>query len=94
VFSLAPFLLASFFSTAAVLPCVAQSPRTPPGSQEADWHPKYSAKLVVQADDHALKNQVTSFLSRGLRSLDYITIVDEKGDNLLGSPRVINYGNG
>lgn len=55
----------------AVPHCVAQTPQAPP---------KYSAtvQLVVKSDDDALRSQVTSFLSRELRSLGDITIVDEK----------------
>jgi uncharacterized protein involved in exopolysaccharide biosynthesis len=54
----------------ATLPCIAQAP------------PKYSAtvQLYISGEDDTLKTQVNSFLSRELRSLGDITIVDVKPD--------------
>jgi hypothetical protein len=44
--------------------------------------PKFSAtvQLLIQCDDAPLKARVTSYLSRELRSLGEITIVEEKPD--------------
>jgi hypothetical protein len=59
------FVLILFVAT---LPCAAQSTA------------KYSAKvqLSISCEDDSLKNQFNSFLSRELRSLGDITIVDAK----------------
>lgn len=55
---------------AVMLPCFAQTP------------PKYVAKvqLSVLCEDGSLKSQFTSFLSRELRSLGDVTMVEEKPD--------------
>ena len=55
------------------LPCIAQAP------------PKYSGtvQLYISGEDDSLKTQVNSFISRELRSLGDITIVDVKPDFVL-----------
>src|SRR5271165_5993948 len=63
-------VLLTFVLPAAVPPCIAQTPQTT----------KFSARvqLVVQSDDVALKNQITSFIGRELRGLGDAVVVDDK----------------
>jgi hypothetical protein len=74
------YLLLAVILSAAI-GCVAQTPQTPSNYSR----PKYSAtvQVDVSCDDEPLKGQIRSFVSRELRSLGDITIVDEAPDFVL-----------
>jgi hypothetical protein len=74
MFSHAALLLVVF------LPCFGQR-------QPKDSPPKFSAtvQLSITCDDALLKSQITSYLSRELRSLGDITIVDERPDFMIAA---------